>query len=456
MTQWWFRSWRLALSILKPTQLILLLLVPSLAGAQVPLTGSPITGNVAPITFQSGTSESNVLLGTIAGGATVDDNNNYSVTDPIVGEQYFLTPSLAIQQTHSHLTWNLSYSPGFRFYVPSSSQPDQFSQLFGGTLHYDVTRRLAIGLRQDYLRTNDPFQQLGDSPLQPDIGLIDRPAAIALPNVRRTSLLSELLIDYRLAKHTSLGLAGHFMQMHYDTVSSPSSSLVPNSSLINMRNTSGSAFLSQQFSARQSAGIQYDFLNMVFPQANSRTTSHGVLLFDQIAINPHMSFSIFAGPEYSRIHDQEVLNVLFLVIKIPVAKTLWSPAAGATFSWRGDRLGLQAGFVRRVSDGGGLLGSVEMNNATLQIKKKLARRWVASLDGEMTQETLLDVSGNSTMKILNAGAGISHELAQNMWVRLSYQRMRRSGGYLSPLGFGDHNRVTLTVERNFNLPLGRQ
>jgi hypothetical protein len=96
-----------------------------------------------------------------------------------------------------------------------------------------------------------------------------------------------------------------------------------------------------------------------------------------------------------------------------------------------------------------------MNDAALHIKKKLARRWVASLDGEMMQDTLLEVSGNGKMQTLNAGAGISHEVAQNMWLRLSYQRMSRTGGYLSPWGFGDHNRVTLTVERNFNLPLGR-
>ena len=435
--------------IYKPIRFLLLLLAPSLASAQGPLTGSPLTGNVPPITFQSETAATNMLLGTISASATVDDNNNNSVSDPIVGTQYFLAPSLAIQQTRSHLTWNLSYSPGLRIYVPSSSQPDQFSQSFGGTLHYDVTKHFAIGLRQDYLRTNDPFQQLGEAPLQPGIGLLNQPGTVALPNFRRTSLLSEIKMDYQLAKHTSLGVAGHFMQMHYDELNAQSNSL------IDTRDTSGSAFLSHQFTARQSAGIQYQLLNMVFPQGNSRTISHSVLLFDQIAINPHMSFSIFGGPEYSRVHNQELIDVLFLVVEVPVSKTLWSPAAGATFNWSGNRLGLQASFVRRVSDGGGLLGSVEMNDAALHIKKKLARRWVASLDGEMMQDTLLEVSGNGKMQTLNAGAGISHEVAQNMWLRLSYQRMSRTGGYLSPWGFGDHNRVTLTVERNFNLPLGR-
>jgi hypothetical protein len=178
-------------------------------------------------------------------------------------------------------------------------------------------------------------------------------------------------------------------------------------------------------------------------------------LFDQIAINPHMSFSIFGGPEYSRIHNQEFINLSFVVIQVPVSRTLWSPSGGATFSWSGDRLGLQASFVRQVSDGGGLLGSVDMTNARLLIKRELARHWAAHLDGEITHEALLRVSGDVKIQTLVVGAGISHELARNMRIQLSYQRMHRTGGYLSTSQFGNHNRVTLALERNFTLPLGR-
>lgn len=438
---------------MKPIRLLLLVLAPSIAAAQLSPTGSPITGNTPPISFQSENGTQNVLLGTISAGAAMDTNNNNSTIDPIVGEQYFLNPSLAVQQTHGHMVWNMSYSPGLRVYVPSSSQPNQFSQLFGGTFRYDVTKRLTISLRQDYLRTNDPFQQLGTAPLQPGIGLLNQPATVALPDVRETSLLSEMLVNYHLAKHTSFGLSGDFTQMHYDDV------IASNNTFINNRDISGSAYLSHQFTARQAVGIQYVYLNLVFPQGDSLTSTHGILLFDQIAINPRMSFSIFGGPEYSRIHNQEVLNLSFLTaqipIQIPIAASVWSPAAGTTFSWSGNRTALQASFVRRVSNGGGLLGSVEMNDASLQIKKKLARRWVGSLNADMMQENLLDAT-REDLNILSTGAEIGRELAQNTWVRLSYQRMHGSGEYLSQAGFADHNRVTLTVQRNFNLPLGRQ
>src|SRR2546428_4822098 len=187
MTRLWFRSRRCTLSIRKAIPVFLALLAPSIGFGQATQTGSPITGNVAPITFQSETAAgTNVMVGTISASTTVDDNNNNSGSHPITGTQYVLAPSLAFQQSRSHLKWNLAYRPGLRIYVPSGAQRNQFNQSFGGTLHYDFTKRLAMGLRQDYVRTTDPFQRLGDAPLQPGVGLLNQPGLIALPDTRRT------------------------------------------------------------------------------------------------------------------------------------------------------------------------------------------------------------------------------------------------------------------------------
>ena len=123
--------------------------------------------------------------------------------------------------------------------------------------------------------------------------------------------------------------------------------------------------------------------------------------------------------------------------------------------WSGPRFGVQGSFVQRISDGGGLQGSVEMKSAALHIREKLARRWVVNLNGEMTQRKLLSVSEIGKSQALSLGAEISHELADKIWIRTSYQRMHRIGGYLSTGQFGNHSRVTVSLERDFNLPLGR-
>ena len=438
------------MTIRKAIRFLLVVLLPSITFAQGTLTGSPLTGDIRPITFQSRTAETNVLFATISGGAAADDNINNSASHPIGGAQYFLAPHLAIQETRPQLQWNLSYVPTLSFYVPSSARPDLFSQAFGGTLRYEVTRLLSIGLRQDYLHTFDPFQQLGNVPLQPGIGLLNQPGAVVFGDLRRTQLLSQIQMDYRLTKHTSVGVAGSFRLLNSDKPHGQ-----PTTGLIDTHDTLGSAFLSHQFTARQAIGVQYQFLNIVFPGRDTRTRTHGVLLFDQIVISPHTNFSIFGGPEFSKIHNQVLIDLLGIVLRIPESKTLWSAAGGGMLDWHRNRLGLQASFVQRVGDGGGVQGAVELRDATLLIKEKLARRWVANLDARMTQQTLLNVSGMDKVQVLGLGAGTSYEMAHRLWIRTSYQRLHQIGGNLTKLQFGNHNRVALSLERDFTVPLGR-
>lgn len=424
--------------------MLLVALIPSIGFAQTKLTGSPITEDRPMTRLQSDTESTNLLIGKVSVGAIADDNINNSAVDPIGGAEYFLAPSLALQESRSHWRWNLAYNPGLRFYVPSSSHHDTFTQLFGGTLHYDASKRLAIGLRQDYIRTDDPFQQLGQAPLQQGIGLLNQPGTIFSQGY--SSFLSQAELSYRLAKHTLFGVDGLFMQRQHDH-------LHLNQSFIDSRISSESAFLSQQFTARQSIGIQYQLLNLSF-SGDSRTISHGVFLFDQITIRPHMIFSIFAGPQYSRIHNQEIINLGFEIVRIPVSKTLWSPAAGATFTWSGDRIALEADAVHRVADGHGIQTSVEMDSAAVNVRKTLTRRWEGSLSAEIMQDSLLGLSQTGKLRMLYVGAGIGHELTPKMRARLSYHRLNRTGSNL-PSAFGNHNRLMLTLERDFNWPLGR-
>jgi hypothetical protein len=407
-------------------------------------------GDIRPISLRSGTAETNVLFANISAGAVADDNISGSASHPIGGAQYFLAPGLAIQEIRPQLKWNLSYLPTLRFYVPSSAHPDLLSHAFGGTLRYELTKHLAIGLRQDFIHTSDPFQQLGDVPLQPGIGLLSQPGVALFGNFTRTQLLSQAQIDYKATKHTSIGVAGDYISLHSDR-----SGAQRITGLIDTHDTLGSAYVSRQFTARQAIGMQYNFLDIVFPGRDTRTRTNGVLLFDQIAISPHTSLSIFAGPEYSRIHNQLLVNILGLVIRIPESKVHWSAAGGGMLDWRGNRLGLQASFVQRVSDGGGAQGAVEMRDAILRIREKLARRWAANLDAGMTQRALLNVSGKDKAQILNLGAGISYELAHRLQIRTSYQRLHQIGGNLTTSQFGNHNRVTLSLQRDFTVPLGR-
>jgi hypothetical protein len=96
-----------------------------------------------------------------------------------------------------------------------------------------------------------------------------------------------------------------------------------------------------------------------------------------------------------------------------------------------------------------------MRDAMLRVRKTLARRWAGSLDAQMTQRTVLSVPKTNKTQVLNLGAEIGHELAYRFWIRASYQRIHRIGGSTDTLQFGNHNRVTLSLKREFTVPLGR-
>ena len=65
------------------------------------------------------------------------------------------------------------------------------------------------------------------------------------------------------------------------------------------------------------------------------------------------------------------------------------------------------------------------------------------------------------MEVLDMGGGVNYEARDHWWIRLHYQHQHHLGGLIptmpsgNPFLFANHNRVTVSVERNFNLPIGR-
>lgn len=431
-----------------PLRILLLLpLVPVVSQAQATLSGSPLTGDFSRPTLDSHLETTNVVWGDLAVSAIADDNNNDSTAHPIAGTQFYFVPAIAIQETRRHLRWNLGYAPGLRVYLPSSSRPTQLTQSFGGALRWDISKRLAVRLRQDYLRTNDPFQQFGEAPLQSDIGVLNRPPDLTYSTFRYWQLLADGDLEYKTGKHTLMGINGSFTELTWGQHPA-------NQFFINTRTSSASAFLSHQLSARQSIGVQYQILDMLF-EGDSHTITQGFFLFDRMVLSPRITFTMFAGPQYSQVHNQEEVTPQAVLVSIPESNTLWSPAAGAMLNWSGARSAVYADVARRVSAGSGLLSSVEMNAAALHVQRKLTDLWTANVAGQVSNEALLSTASSSHILLWNIRAGASREFGPNTHLELAYQHIHQSGYYFFTYGPGNHNRFLLTVERSFAWPVGR-
>jgi hypothetical protein len=413
---------------------LIAVIVPRLFWAQAVIP-APLSGDMPAVTFQSEGKLKNVMVGTISASTALDDNINSSTTRPTSGMQYDLGTSIAFQQTRRRITWGLSYSPSVDTSTHITGR-NLFNQAASANLEYDPTNRLSVRLREDYVVSTNPFQQLGGT----DLGVLNRPNdSIVLPRLKRTALFSMAALTYRVTRHTTVGAGGSFADQRYGNLGgSPSVN-----GLSNNRSTVGSTFLAHELSARQTSGIEYRLFNLESVQLKERTIGHSILYFHQMALTAHMTFVVFAGPEYVRSHDQ-------LSPQLSLFRTTWLPAAGAIYTINGIRTAFQVSYVRRVSDGGGSLGAVRMNLGSVQLRRQIARRWTADFTILVAQNDTLNTDIEH-LRTVNAGAGLSHEIIPNMSLRLSYERLNQFG---NP-SFGNHNRLMLSLAHSFKKPIGR-
>jgi hypothetical protein len=403
----------------------------------------PITGEMPASGFASAGHLTNFTIVSLSSSSVYDDNFSNSVSRHQGGGQQYLAATFGFQQTRRRLKWNLSYRPGV-IVGAHSLLGNQFNQVFGTTFEVRPTMRWSFKLRQDYALTTDPFDRLG-APLQPALSPLDTPnQATVLPPLRRTASFSGASVNYRLSRHTTVGLAGSYALQNYSGHGD-----VWDGPLINNRAVTGNTYLSRQVSRRHVLGVEYRVRRLTFSGYDMPTLTHSILSFHQFAVTANASLVVYAGPEYARTRGQT-----FAVRNAPAFSASWSPAAGAIYTWSGRRNSLQAGFSRNVSDGGGLQGPVRLNAGWLRVGRQLTRRYAADLGAELAQQTALAAISGGHLRMLRGGAGFRRELGRNASLRFSYERLYQNGG--SPLYRpGNHNRVALSLEHSFMRPLGR-
>src|SRR5580704_17744376 len=94
---------------------------PSRGGGAM-LMPAPISGEGYAMGFASET-RANYLHGGLVFGSTYDVGATIGANGkPMSVESYSLWPTISLDQTHSRLHWDLSYSPGFTLYQRTSAR----------------------------------------------------------------------------------------------------------------------------------------------------------------------------------------------------------------------------------------------------------------------------------------------------------------------------------------------
>lgn len=430
---------------------LILALMPGLARAQatgptssnVPILAS---GQMPSTNPRDDVEMSNIFEGTISVGSFFDDNAAIGTVPRQWNLNYSITPSLEFEETRPRLDWGLKYAPGF---VKSQnlSNRNLFSQNFGGHFTWLPSPHTSLSAQQTYIRSNNIFQQSATTPGP----TISPNQTIFFPSLLQTSILSNAEYSYQFAEHSSIGLGGSFASARVDTT--PKSG--PTQSLIRSQTASGNAYYSHQFSEQNQLGAQYVAQVLRFPANNARTTTHTFLLFDEMKLTPNTTFTIYGGPEYSLTANQVVINLGFITITIPVRANQWHTAGGAIYNWTGQRLAVTLNYTRRISDGGGLVGAVELNAGTAKFRWRLANRW--SLTSTLTgadNQLLAVKSAQNELRTYSARAGMQYQLSKDLAMEMSYERLNETGGFAG-FPIGNHDLAAASITYSFFKPLGR-
>ena len=451
----------LALSVAQPPALIAQDQNAKTQAHDSSFTGVPAPlGGTSPQLLPTSAGEvHNLLRGGLAVGALYDDKAIPVNAQP-AEYQFTVSPTLAVQQTRPQTVWSLDYRGGLTI--------DHRPQEVGRSIHnatsvtadvqHIFARRLQLELREDYMRTSNPFGYVGESASVAALsGAGQLNSFIAVPVATRIAEVSSGNLTYQLTHHSSIGFSGSYSTQRFREVAvSPGVAL----GLIDTRMATGRGFYALEISPRHKIGFEYQLQDLRFQGNIARTLDQTVFVFDEIALKTNLTLTLYAGPDRAHTHN----NILLLGSNaspsvVPQINDVWSPAGGAMFTWRGRFVALELSGQRLVTDGGGSTGAVRATSASAELRKNFTNRWTGSL-GYLYSDRRLPIgsanAANSRVALQQGSLILERRLAERLVVRGQYARIQQeSAGTPVPLTTGNHNRVGAELAYEFARPLGR-
>jgi hypothetical protein len=250
------------------------------------------------------------------------------------------------------------------------------------------------------------------------------PFAVPSP-VKQIASISNANLTYMLSQHSAAGVSGSFSLQDFRQVPSTSPSV---GSLIDTTDTAGRAFYLRQVSPHQTVGVEYQLQDLRFDGGRARTVDQVLFLFDGISFTQNMTLSLYAGPEHTANHNVAVLAPGLSTPIVPSLQSQWSAGGGIAYAWRGKANGLRLSAERGVSDGGGWLGAVRLNTASLALQKALTVRWSATLDLTYSDGHAIGMPANLVGARVTSEQGLlgfSYRVTRNLAASTSYARIRQ-------------------------------
>jgi hypothetical protein len=420
---------------------------------------APITGQGGSLEYTSELARSNYIQGGLGFTTAYDDNILNTPDGGLSDVSYSILPHFGLDQSRGHLKWNLDYFGGITLNQRLTSH-NQGSHSADLKIAYRFSPHVTLRLNDHLNDTTSFFTSESDFFSTPIGGVLQSPnGSVVTPLSRNFGNYSDGELDYQVGAGTIVGGGGGYYFNRFSDVTDGTGN---SSALLNTKSEFAQGFITQRITPRNWSGLKYRFQRLSFNSGRDETLIHSVLYYHTIYLQPTMTLSLFAGPEYTDVSSEALTQViqlpLILVISTPINNTSWSASGGATFSWQGSRTSMEASFVRRVNDGGGMLGAVRMNSFDATVRRQLTRSSDLMVGAIYGTNDSIDFVATPGTSLRTASGRIGYEYVLRNHLRLGFGYARENQLESLPgssSGDINHNRGYVSLSYDFSRPIGR-
>lgn len=409
----------------------------------------PVSGQSYPTTGAS-TDRSNYLRAGLAfTGAYTDNALGSTNGTPVSDVSYSIAPFIALDETTARLHILTTYAPGFTFYQKTSSR-NEADQNASIDLQYRFSEHVTLSVRDAFQKSSNIFNQpfLGSTTAvsggtqEPNVSVI-APVSSFLSNSGNAGA------TWQFAANGMVGASGTFSNLQYFNQTEVSG-------LSNSNSQAGSVFYSRRFSKLHYLGATYQYQRLIanLNEGQNETQTHAVLFFYSLYATSSLTISFFGGPQYSITLQPPIPPSQ---VQLPEERT-WTPAAGASISWQGQKSNVAASYSHIISSGGGLSGAVQMSSVAASLGRQFTSRLGGSLGGGYTKNDVLGTAfaQSSSGDSASVTASLQQQLGQHIGLQLGYTRLHQNYKNVAVLAATpDTNREFVSISYQFSRPLGR-
>jgi len=412
--------------------------------SDVPQIPAMLGGKGASLAFQSELGRSNYLRGGLNVGASYDDNALLATTGAESNTSYSVYPSLAIEQSWSRMRWALAYAGGLTVNQRLTSR-NQGAHDINFDSQFRLSPHVNLRLAEDFAMTTGVFDGGNGVAVS---GTGGPNASLITPLASERTSLSTAAANYHFALNDVAGASGSFYDLHFTNV--PAKSL-----LADTRTETVSGFWLHRILRRNWAGATYSYERLTFDPGNGETRVHSFEAVDTLTLSHGFSLSGFLGPQYS---DNRGMTPAGGGTISQFQK--WSMSGGVEAGWQSARTSLSAGYSRRITDGGGVLGAVRSQNFHGDVRRELVPGWAVRLGAAHggNESLTVPVAGiGRTISVTSAAASIERNVGRSLGLRLGYSHdFQSQSGFVGAMPNADahRNRFFVTLSYQWAKPLG--